>query len=374
MENKPERKYYIDNLRWACILLLIPFHAAMAWNSWGEGNYVWIQGNRFLSSFILLVSPWYMPLMFVIAGISARMAMKRRTFKEFTVERIRKLFLPLAAGLLTIAPIMSYVGDCYNNGYTGNFFSHYYVYFTKITTLNGYDGGFTPAHLWFLLYLFIISMVGLGITALQKKFLPNANFSKIGMAVILLMALTLPVANLLLDIGGKSVGYFLVLYLLGYYLLAEDAVIDRIARYKAVLVFLALVFSTLCAYFYVWMPEPIEVLWKSALFLSCWFGILALLGMGKKYFNQNNRVTRYLSTRSFSVYLFHFVWVIAIQYNATQYISNTAALFLISVIGGFLLTLITCEIAFHTKKIWNIIILKNKHNKSPIPEGRGDIS
>ena len=240
--------------------------------------------------------------------------------------------------------------------------------------MNGYDGGFTPAHLWFLLYLFIISMVGLGITALQKKFLPNANFSKIGMAVILLMALTLPVANLLLDIGGKSVGYFLVLYLLGYYLLAEDAVIDRIARYKAVLVFLALVFSTLCAYFYVWMPEPIEVLWKSALFLSCWFGILALLGMGKKYFNQNNRVTRYLSTRSFSIYLFHFVWVIAIQYNATQYISNTAALFLISVIGGFLLTLITCEIAFHTKKIWNIIILKNKHSKSPIPEGRGDIS
>ena len=240
--------------------------------------------------------------------------------------------------------------------------------------MNGYDGGFTPAHLWFLLYLFIISMVGLGITALQRKFMPNANFSKIGMAVILLMALTLPVANLLLDIGGKSVGYFLVLYLLGYYLLAEDAVIDRIARYKAVLVFLALVFSTLCAYFYVWMPEPIEVLWKSALFLSCWFGILALLGMGKKYFNQNNRVTRYLSTRSFSIYLFHFVWVISIQYYATQYISYTAALFSISVIGGFLLTLITCEIAFHTKKIWNIIILKNKHNKSPIPEGRGDIS
>lgn len=33
------RKYYIDNLRWASILLLVPFHSAMAWNSWGEGNY-----------------------------------------------------------------------------------------------------------------------------------------------------------------------------------------------------------------------------------------------------------------------------------------------------------------------------------------------
>lgn len=68
------------------------------------------------------------------------------------------------------------------------------------------------------------------------------------------------------------------------------------------------------------------------------------------------------------------MWVIANQFHATRYISNTIVMFLISVIGGFLLTLITCEIAFHTKKIWNIIILKNKHNKSPIPEGRGDIS
>ena len=89
-------------------------------------------GKSFPQQLYLISISWYMPLMFVIAGISARMAMKRRTFKEFTVERIRKLFLPLAAGLLTIAPIMSYVGDCYNNGYTGNFFSHYYVYFTKI--------------------------------------------------------------------------------------------------------------------------------------------------------------------------------------------------------------------------------------------------
>lgn len=40
------RKYYIDNLRWACILLLVPFHSAMAWNSWGEGSYIWFHANR----------------------------------------------------------------------------------------------------------------------------------------------------------------------------------------------------------------------------------------------------------------------------------------------------------------------------------------
>lgn len=374
MESKPPRKYYIDNLRWTCILLLLPFHAAMAWNSWGEGNYVWFEGNRFLSSFILFVSPWYMPLMFVIAGISARMAMKKRSVKEFAVERMKKLFIPLAVGLLTIAPVMSFIGDCYNNGYKGSFFSHYSVYFTRITTLNGYDGGFTPAHLWFLLYLFLISMAGLGITALQKKFLPDVSFSTTGVAFILLLVLILPLAHLILDIGGKSIGYFMVLYLFGYYLLSEDAVIDRVSRYRAVLAGAAIIFSVLCAWFYVWTDKPVEALWKTAMFLSCWSGILALLGLGKKYFNQNNRVTRYLSSQSFTIYLFHFVWVAVIQYFIIKYTSNMILIYILSVAGGFLLTLITCEIALRIKSAGNIMMVRIKHKIAPFREGSGDVS
>ncbi|MCI5879061.1 MAG: hypothetical protein MRZ93_11785 [Lachnospiraceae bacterium] len=36
-----QRRYDIDNLRTFCILLLVPYHAAMAFNCWGEANYVW---------------------------------------------------------------------------------------------------------------------------------------------------------------------------------------------------------------------------------------------------------------------------------------------------------------------------------------------
>lgn len=41
-----ERKYYIDNLRWLAILLLIPFHAAQIWSG-GEysGFYIWSHIN-----------------------------------------------------------------------------------------------------------------------------------------------------------------------------------------------------------------------------------------------------------------------------------------------------------------------------------------
>ena len=42
------RKHYIDNLRWIILLMLIPYHTAMAWNTWGEPNYVFFEGNRLI--------------------------------------------------------------------------------------------------------------------------------------------------------------------------------------------------------------------------------------------------------------------------------------------------------------------------------------
>lgn len=51
------RRYYIDNLRVCAILLLIPFHGAMAFNNWGERNYIHFMENDIFSSFIHFVWP-----------------------------------------------------------------------------------------------------------------------------------------------------------------------------------------------------------------------------------------------------------------------------------------------------------------------------
>ena len=80
-----KRKYYIDNIRWIFILVLIPFHAAMAWNGW-EGNYIWFEPCKPLSAFVIFVDPPYMATLFVLAGM-------------FHFEDIYLLwFLPCAGG------------------------------------------------------------------------------------------------------------------------------------------------------------------------------------------------------------------------------------------------------------------------------------
>ena len=62
------RKHYIDNLRWLAILLLIPYHAAMAWNIWKEPNYIFFHGSKVLSSLVVFLSPYYMPLLCFLTG------------------------------------------------------------------------------------------------------------------------------------------------------------------------------------------------------------------------------------------------------------------------------------------------------------------
>ena len=92
------RKHYIDNLRSLAILILIPYHAAMAWNSWGEPNYMMFGSNVVLSSIIVAFSPFLMPLLFLLAGMSTRFALKKRTAGQYVLERFKRLIIPLLFG------------------------------------------------------------------------------------------------------------------------------------------------------------------------------------------------------------------------------------------------------------------------------------
>lgn len=94
------RKHYIDNLRSLAILLLFPVHTFMIWSDFGSRFYIWEGESRLLSTLIVLVNPWFMPLLFVLAGISARHALEKRTKKEFILERLRKLLLPFGKQFL----------------------------------------------------------------------------------------------------------------------------------------------------------------------------------------------------------------------------------------------------------------------------------
>ncbi|HKM35534.1 MAG TPA: acyltransferase [Lachnospiraceae bacterium] len=338
-----ERKYYIDNLRWFCILLLIPFHAAMAWNNW-EGNYIWFEGSKVLSSLVISISPWFMPLMFVLAGMSARYALNQRSYRQFALERVQKLLIPLLAGTLTVVAYMAYMADKFFHNYNGNFISHYKVFFTNLTDMTGYDGAFTPGHLWFILYLFIISMLSLLIIMIQRRVAPKFSLGEIKSYYLPFLLIFPLVMTPILNIGGKSIGQFLALYLLGYYILSEENVLKKLAGQKYMHLSIMLTCDVIVVYLFVWKGQWTGTLLTVCSIITPWFGILGLLGLAKCFFNHNNQLTQYLSKSSFLFYIFHFGWLVTFQYLLSKTLFSAPIQYSASVLLTLLFTLLTCEI------------------------------
>ena len=65
------------------------------------------------------MSPWFMPAMFLLAGVSACFSLKKRTGSDFLKERFRRLGIPFLFGVIFVNPILSYVADKTHNGYKG---------------------------------------------------------------------------------------------------------------------------------------------------------------------------------------------------------------------------------------------------------------
>lgn len=339
------RKHDIDNLRWMILLVLIPYHTAMAWNTWGEPNYIFFEGNPWISSIIVFFNPYFMPLLFSLAGMSTRYALQKRSGKEYLIERARRLMIPFLFGTLALMPVMSYLGDKFNYSYAGGFMEHYAVFFTKYTDLTGADGGFSVGQFWFLLYLFLSSVLGMGIIVLMKhvQFKPKES---IPFWLVLVLGLPLPFMSELLSIGGKSFAEYTYLFLLGYYVLADESIRDKMERSRWLLLGIGMPAAILNVYLFLWSDAEYKLLNTIAKYVAEWFMILALIGLAKKYLNFTGIVSTYMSRRSFLFFTYHFIWVVFFQYVLYNVIGNeTVALFAGSVILSYFATFVCCEIS-----------------------------
>lgn len=338
------RKYYIDNLRWLAILLLFPFHAAQIWSG-GEysGFYIWSHTNTALYVFSTAVYPWYMTFLFAIAGMSCKYSLLKRTNKQFVVERIKKLVIPFFFGLLVLVPVMTYTAEVFFNGYTGTYWQQYELFFTKKTDLTGYHGGFTPAHLWFLLYLFVISLTALLIVRLQKKCFPGFRAGSLSYFFIILLFVPEWFCLYALNTGGKSLGQFMLLFLFGYYILSEESILEKLQRYRFVSLLLFAMSGSL--YTYLYCLENIRNIWMDGLYIFYgWMGIIMLTGIGRSKLNFHNRVSIYLTQMSFPVYILHMPVLVVAGFFVLKLPVGVAGQFLLIVLVSCIATFLIYEI------------------------------
>lgn len=349
------RKYFLDNLRWIIILLLFPFHTFRIYSF--ENFYIHGPPNIILFDFIVFLAPWFMSLLFVIAGISTYYSLKKRTPKEYLKERIFRLFIPFVSGLVLLVPIQTFFAEKFHLGYTGSYFSQLITFFTKFGDLSGYTGGFTPGHLWFILYLFIISIIALPIIILYKNSSIKLNFDKINIIRIIPLFLIFWIMSDILDIGGESLGAYFALFMIGYFILFSDKIQQSLEKYKwyfvsiflicsiiNLMVMVPFIFSLLPDYY--WVIDILYGLFSA--FLS-WAAILSLMGLGNKYLNLHNKWTEYFTKASYTIYIFHQTWIVIVAYYTLLLTSSFILQIIVILFGSFILTIISYEIVKRSK-------------------------
>jgi peptidoglycan/LPS O-acetylase OafA/YrhL len=330
---RPTRRRDIDWLRIAAVLLLIPFHTARVFN-WEEDFYIKnVPTDVPAQRFIDFVGPWHMSLLFLLAGAASWLAFRFRSGGQYAGERFKRLLIPFIFGVLVIVPPQTWLA--YNTHQDADL--SYWEYLPKFFTtadegLNGYAGGFTPGHMWFVLFLFVFSLVALplflwlhnrgGVRVVAG--LGRLWSSPIALIVVPVLVLVLPWYLMEDDLSGQPpIGFFLV-FVLGFLLLGDGRIYGAIARHWVWILCLGVAASIAS----IW-AEPRSGGWtesagglgaiKGLYELGVWCMILGLLGLAKRFFVAGGPVLGYATEAAYPFYILHQTVIVAVAYFVVRW-------------------------------------------------------
>jgi glucans biosynthesis protein C len=330
-ERAVSRIYYIDWLRILAVLLLFPFHTLRVFNS--EAFYVKASPPSGAADWVIsFIGVWHMPLLFFLAGCSTYLALRKRSAGQYAWERVSRLLVPLAFGILILLPPQTWYGARFNSAYSGSFW-HYLSSgdYLKWNIQDGgdYYGGFGIGQLWFILWLFFISLILLPLVAWAARGKVAPRVQRLSRRLAHPLLWVVPILVLMLgeaapqQVGKPSVLYALV-FLLGFLVACEPRFAEtaEFYRWPALIGGIALtVFWVETGSFRDSLADPsvgrvgLGFLGSMAL----WLMIMGAMGMGKRYLNRTSTVQKYLAEGSYPVYVIHQTAIVIIAFYAVDF-------------------------------------------------------
>jgi hypothetical protein len=341
MEMDKKRKNYIDNIRLSTVILVVVYHVVYVFNSVGVGKHIEASGIPQFDVLCYFVYPWFMTLLFLLAGISTSFALQKRTVKEFVKERFWKLIVPFIGGMFILG---------WTNGWVLN---HYVDMFEEnpvpvvIKYIVYSFVGMGP--LWFLLQLFIVSIVLLLIKKIDKNDRLGTLASKSNMIIVIIAALPFWGSSFLLNTPVIIVfrnGIYLFSFLMGYYIFSNDKKTDILEKYRFWFLGFGVSLGILITYlFYGKSFVDNKFLQHPLTNLYSWVMMLAIIGCSKKYFNYTNNILNYIKNRNFFWYLCHYPIMNLLAYCILTYLNIPFIwVYVLLLIGTLCVTIIFSEI------------------------------
>lgn len=338
--NKTGRRYDLDWIRIAAVFLLVPFHSALIFSR-QPGDVVYIKDqveSNVLRQFAYFVDLWHMPLLFFISGAGTWFALTFRSGKQYLEERFLRLLVPLLFAVTAIIPPMVYLQHA-GTGEFASFWAFYPQFFhIDIADLSGLSGSFTPAHMWFVLFLFVFAAATLPLFRYLRREPGQKAISWLAVrcetpGVIFLLAMLPAITALLPDIGGKAPFLYITYFIFGYVLMGDVRFSQAMDRHKWVALGIGIV-AALAVSPLVRAGVSIVII-HILYYLGRWSWIVALVGLGHTYLNRNHAFLRYANDISYPFYILHFMVNTLAGYFVVRWQAGVALKYLVINLATF---------------------------------------
>ncbi len=333
------RKYYLDNIRWITVVIVVIYHVFYMYNAEGVlgglGKITSLSVQPY-DIFLYLVYPWFMPVLFLVAGISSRLFLEKHTDREFVKSRTTKLLVPSTIGLFVFQFIQGYVSMSLSDSFADLASIGVPKPVTFLIMVASGSGV-----LWFIHLLWLYSMILVLLRKIEKgKLLSLGAKTPLWMCALFFFPIwgAAQILNTPIVVVYRFAFYF-VFFILGYYVFSHEEVMEKLKKYAIPLIIIA---AALCIGFAVYYfsktmnyaDKPVN---RYPLFSACaYFGSLAMLGGMAKFGDFENAFSKWMSHHSFGLYVFHYLGISSVAlFIAKPGLLPAPLCYLLSLVAGF---------------------------------------
>lgn len=339
------RRQYLDNLRWTTVILVVFYHVIYMYNGVITAGVAGpFSPSQPQDAIQYLLYPWFMVLLFVVSGVSARLSLERQPPKVFVLRRTEKLLVPSTLGLLVFQWMLGY----FNMSLAGAFDTLPALPAPVLWLIMAASG---CGVLWFAQMLWLFSMA----LVLLRRFETGRLYQFCGQAGPLsLAALGLPLwaAAQVLNapyIAVYRFGIYAFAFLLGYFIFAHEEVVERLSAHP--LPFCAASLALGATYALRWFGQNYAVppAVNSPLAIAfAWATVLAAFSAMKRWGDRTGPLATWLGRQSFGLYVLHYLPLAAAAWGMDRFLQLPApACYLLAgaaaLGGGYFLNALICK-------------------------------
>jgi glucan biosynthesis protein C len=333
--------HFLDALRVFAFLLVIPFHTAMLFTSFGWEVKV-VERMPWLDWPIIWLHQWRLPLLFMVSGMGVAIALQKRTYFGFITERTKRLLIPLLVALPLVIMPQQFTSFMYQGYIIDGAPYQFLVEWAKLLRYN-----WELYHLWFVEYLLVITVVLSPLLWGLNKFKPSvyqSRYAALGWLIFLVSLIgwewhlrpLYPETNEISN-DWANLSLFTHCILGGFLLMKQPAQISHFEKSKW---YLLLIGAGLLIIEMLAFKQVIKVGdWLIAgrvIGIICL--VLSLLGLATAYFTKPVKWVTYLNGSLYPVYIWHQTIIVILGYEIGKWHLDPIAQFVFVMMG----TIIFC--------------------------------